>query len=192
MADPFEVSIPAEDEASYYERAQRSIVRIEQQPAYLDDPWPEYQLRWSQGEDLDRWAAETMADWLTFIDTIVARGVIIERVRITSNPPTLNQRFCHWLGQLNDRRGERMLYLTGDAVTTLGLRADLGTTDWWLFDRSHLMTFDFDDRGRWLGTRVTTNPERIAAAHGAWQAVRPHATASPPWMTAEFPVTDAR
>ena len=185
MVDPDEIEIPVEAEAGYYQRARRSIVRIEQQPAYTDPPFDQLEARWAEGTHPD--PVPLLADWLALVSDVVARGVTIERVRITADPPTHNQRYMHWISQPNIDAGEQFRYLTLPEAQACGLHPNLGPADWWLFDNTQLMTFDFDTAGRWQRTKVTTNRQRIEQAAKHWALARANSVATPRWAGADAP-----
>ncbi|MFD7719135.1 DUF6879 family protein [Streptomyces sp. NPDC059814] len=149
-------------------RTRLSAVHLESRDSYmLDDP--EF-LAWQQGKRLD--PSDRPSWWGGWHDAVadaVARGVVVRRVRIVSEPISDYVRYEYDSTFTNIAAGESVRWLPRRQTTDLGLPG----TDFWLFDGARALFHHFTGEGQLAedGREYTDDPARAKLCGGAFEAV---------------------
>ncbi|MBB5117661.1 hypothetical protein AF335_03865 [Streptomyces eurocidicus] len=152
------------------ESAQASAVHLEMRDAYgVGD----------EAEDFESWqrtghrdVEPTSAYWAPWVDLIrrtVARGVVVRRARIVSEPVTEYIRFEHAGTPVNITAGEQVRWLPRRQTSDLALPGN----DFWLFDSETVLFNHFSGDGDWSepGWVVHNEPAVAQLAATAFEAV---------------------
>ncbi|MBB5788026.1 DUF6879 family protein [Jiangella mangrovi] len=152
--------------------ARRSAVHLEMRDSYmLDDP---AFVAWQRGEGVD-----PVVQWRPWVDLIretVARGVVVRRARIVSEPVSEYIRWEHWTTAMNVAAGEQVRWLPRRQATGLALPGN----DYWLFDDETVMVNYFDGNGQKPehGYDVLTDQQVAklcsSAFESVWERAIPH------------------
>lgn len=148
--------------------AQHSAVHLEMRDAYmLDDP--EF-IAWQNGKRLD--PADRESWWRPFLDVVsetIARGVVMRRARIVSEPISDYVRYEYDITFTNVAAGERVRWLPRRRATDLALPGN----DFWLFDDSVVLVNHFTGDGQWSDPdmEVISDPDVAKLCGSAFEAV---------------------
>lgn len=144
--------------------AQHSAVHLEMRDAYVPDD-PSF-IAWQGGPPYDRTQRER--DWHQLIGEARARGVLVRRARIVSEPVTDYIRFEHSVtDSMNIKAGELVRWLPRRQASDLLLPGN----DLWVFD-DHLIRFGlFAGDGRYLGEELVRDLHVIKQCLTAFEAV---------------------
>ncbi len=134
--------------------------RLEQQPVYVHDLTNPDFVRWMAGDDTPR----EPSDYSRSVETAVADGKTIHRVRVFEDPPTRYQEWLRWYSAVNVKAGETQQEIGRSVADQHGLTA---AGDWWLLDDELLIVFHFDGYTR-TGVELVDDPLRVAAAAHSW------------------------
>ncbi|GAA0457455.1 DUF6879 family protein [Streptomyces stramineus] len=147
---------------------QESAVHLEMRDGYGVDNEIEGFAAWKQGHRLnpdDR--ASWWRPWLDLVQEVTAKGVLIRRARIISEPVSDYIAFEHSGTFTNLAAGEQIRWLPRRSASDLALPGN----DFWLFD-GRLVQFNiFDGDGRWVHTDQTEAPAVAAFCTSAFEAV---------------------
>ena len=128
--------------------AKRSAVHLETRDVYYSNPRFE---AWQNGQRTD-WA-DRASWWRPFHQEIadaVARGVVVRRARVISEPVTEYIRWEHYVTHANVTAGEQVRWLPRrDAVDLL-----LPANDFWIFDDRLMRVHHFTGDGDWSGKEL--------------------------------------
>ncbi|MFI9503975.1 DUF6879 family protein [Nocardia sp. NPDC052566] len=120
-------------------------------------------------------AGDWFAPWAEQVRATVARGVVMQRARIVSEPHTAYTRYLLALSEYNVAAGEDVRYLPRSDADP----ADVGAEDFWLLDDRTVAYSVFDADGFWVGAAVTADPELVRYATSirdrVWAAAIPFA-----------------
>ena len=152
--------------------AKASAVHLEMRDTYYSNPRFE---AWQQGDRVD-WA-DRASWWRPFHQTVadaVARGVVIRRARVISEPVTEYIRWEHYQTQANIEAGEQVRWLPRTMATQLLLPG----TDCWVFDGSLVRAHHFSGDGEWIDNELL-NESRVVARYASafeavWDSAIPH------------------
>jgi hypothetical protein len=149
-----------------------TAVHLEMRDDYGSNPRLE---AWQRGEDVDWNDRESW--WAPFHQTIadaVARGVVIRRARVISEPVSEYIRWEHYVTQANVMAGEEVRWLPRRKATGLPLPAN----DFWLFDGTLLRIHHFAGDGSHVTDELSTEARELnmcaAAFEDVWQRATPH------------------
>ncbi|MFE9063233.1 DUF6879 family protein [Streptomyces violaceusniger] len=149
-----------------------SAVHLEMRDDYGTNPRLE---AWQRGERVD-WA-DRESWWHPFHQTIadaVARGVVIRRARIVSEPVSEYIRWEHYATHANIIAGEEVRWLPRRQATDLLMPAN----DFWLFDGNLLRIHHFAGDGSHVTDELNTEAEALkmcsVAFEEIWQRAIPH------------------
>lgn len=165
----------------YVRACQRSALHLEMRDGYmLDDPMF---IAWQAGQhndpgSCDRW----WRGWFNLLVEATARGVVVRRARIVSEPVSQYIRFEYEVTKNNIAAGEQVRWLPRRQATDLALPGN----DFWLFDGQHLLINHFTGDGSPAGKEVielSTNPTAVrlcaSAFEAVWERAIPHESYRP-------------
>jgi hypothetical protein len=145
-----------------------SAVHLEMRDTYGVENEIEGFAAWKQGrrldpEDRDSW----WRPWLDLVQEVTAKGVVVRRARIVSEPVSDHIAFEHSGTFTNVAAGEQIRWLPRRSASDLALPGN----DSWLFD-GRLVQFNiFDGVGRWVNTNQTEDPAVAELCASAFEAV---------------------
>ncbi|MFI1013528.1 DUF6879 family protein [Streptomyces sp. NPDC020965] len=153
--------------------AQKSAVHLEMRDVYAID---------SEQGDFDAWRAGHRIDpadraswwspWHTLIAGTVARGVVIQRARIVSEPVSEYIRYEHGETFMNTLSGEQVRWLPRRRASGLALPAN----DFWLIDGRTIRWNHFTGEGASEGGEISEDPGAAKLCAEAFEAVWERAT----------------
>ncbi|WP_405618092.1 DUF6879 family protein [Streptomyces sp. NBC_01508] len=145
-----------------------SAVHLEMRDGYGVDNEIEGFAAWQEGHRLDpddrgSW----WRPWLDLVQEVTAKGVVIRRARIVSEPVSDYIAFEHSGTFTNVAAGEQIRWLPRRSASDLALPGN----DFWLFD-GRLVQFNvFDGVGRWVHTDQTEDAAVAKLCASAFEAV---------------------
>ncbi|MFZ4301000.1 DUF6879 family protein [Streptomyces cinereoruber] len=149
-----------------------SAVHFEARDDYGTNPRLE---AWQQGERIDWEDRESW--WHPFHQTIadaVARGVVVRRARIVSEPVSDYIRWEHYATRANVIAGEDVRWLPRSQATGFLVPAN----DFWLFDGNLIRLHHFAGDGSHVTDELSTDAETLIlcgrAFEDVWQRATPH------------------
>lgn len=157
--------------AEFVAGAKRSAQRLEMRDGYMtSDPW--YQA-WLDGRAAE-YEAETPRPWLDTIREAVGRGVMVQRLRIISEPPSEYIRFEHATTAGNVAAGERVRWLPRRRAARLALPG----TDCWIRDGAEVLLSHYSGDGEVAGRELVNDPDVVGICRDgfmfAWELGVPH------------------
>jgi hypothetical protein len=155
--------------AEFVAEAKRYAQRLEMRDGYMtSDPW--YQA-WQAGR-FDEY--EAPRPWLDLIRETVGRGVIVQRLRIISEPPSDYIRFEHATTAGNIAAGERVRWLPRRRAARLALPG----TDCWIRDGKEVLLSHYTGDGEVAGRELVTDLDVVDICRDgfmfAWELGVPH------------------
>ena len=148
---------------------QRSAVHLEMRDACV--PGDPSFIAWQGGPPYDRTRRE--ADWHALVRGALARGVVMRRARIISEPVTPYIRFEYDVtDSMNIAAGEQVRWLPRRRASDLALPGN----DFWVFDDRLVRFGYFAGDGTRLGHEVTAEPAVVKLCAAAFEAVWERAT----------------
>ncbi|MFJ4617439.1 DUF6879 family protein [Streptomyces sp. NPDC088812] len=154
-------------------RTTRSAVHLEMRDTYAVDYESGPFADWRAGhrhDPADR--ASWWRPWLDLAEATVARGVVIRRARIVSEPVSEYTRFLYDGTFTNMAAGELVRWLPRRQASTLALPGN----DFWLFDDQTVRWNHFSGEGASQGGEVTDDPAAAKLCAEAFEAVWARAT----------------
>ncbi|WP_329400027.1 DUF6879 family protein [Streptomyces melanogenes] len=153
-------------------KSERSAVHLELRDSYAATDRFE---AWRRGERID-W--EDRGSWWHPYDQLiadsVARGVVIRRARIVSEPVTSYIRWEHYVTRANITAGEQVRWLPRRRTTGIPLPGN----DFWLFDDHLLRVHHFSGDGQVVEDEITQDPATVklcsTAFETVWERAVPH------------------
>lgn len=157
--------------------AQRSAVHLEMRDHYsVGDEADDFTAWQATGNrDVDP-ASAYWAPWTDLISRAVARGVIVRRARVVSEPVTAYIRYEHAGTPANLYAGEQVRWLPRRQASDLMLPGN----DLWIFDDERVCFNHFSGDGDWEppGMELRTEPDLVkqcvAAFEQIWDRAIPH------------------
>lgn len=143
--------------------SEHSAVHLEMRDAYT--PADPLFLAWLRGERIDPLAA--FGDWVDLVRPAVARGVVVRRARIVSEPVTDYIRYEHAVTPMNLAAGEEVRWLPRRRASDIALPGN----DFWLFDNTVVQWNHFAGDGSSGGPEITEAPGAAALCASAFEAV---------------------
>ena len=144
--------------------AQHSAVHLEMRDVYT--PSDPIFLDWKAGKHFD--PAERMADWFAGRRSTIARGVVIRRARIVSEPLSdFTRHEFETTSRLNIPAGEQVRWLPRRRASDLALPGN----DFWVFDEHTIRFGYFAGDGELTGHEVCRDPDVIKLCLSAFEAV---------------------
>ncbi|MFI1173753.1 DUF6879 family protein [Streptomyces melanogenes] len=146
-------------------QCERSAVHLELRDSYA--PTGRFEA-WRRGERVD-W--EDRVSWWHPYDQLiadsVARGVVIRRARVVSEPVTEYIRWEHYVTRANITAGEQVRWLPRRRATDIALPGN----DFWLFDDRLLRVHHFSGDGEVVEDEITRDPATVKLCSTAFEAV---------------------
>jgi hypothetical protein len=153
----------------------RSAVHLEMRDQYQAAGEAEEIAQWRRGHRID-WANRDEW-WTPFYENVagaVARGVVVRRARIVSEPVTEYIRWEHYTTRGNVLAGEQVRWLPRRRASDLALPGN----DFWLFDGKLVRVAHFSGDGSVVGHDLTEDPHIAAfcatAFERVWERAIPH------------------
>ncbi|MCP3819087.1 hypothetical protein NLX86_13480 [Streptomyces sp. A3M-1-3] len=153
-------------------RSERSAVHLEMRDSYASTDRFD---AWKRGERID-WA-DRESWWHAYDQLIadsVARGVVIRRARIVSEPVSEYIRWEHYVTQANVTAGEQVRWLPRRLATGISLPGN----DFWAFDDSLLRVHHFSGDGAVVEDEITDDSATVklcvTAFESVWERAIPH------------------
>ncbi|MEU2211663.1 DUF6879 family protein [Streptomyces hygroscopicus] len=155
--------------------ARRSAVHLEMRDRYaVGDEAEDFAAFLRTGAANTDPARSFWPQWLPLVTEAVARGVVMRRARIVSEPVTDYIRYEHAITVLNLRAGEDVRWLPRRRASDLALPGN----DFWLLDGRTVQFNHFTGDGAWAGKEHTEDPDVAAlcatAFEAVWQRAVPH------------------
>lgn len=145
--------------------AQHTAVHLEMRDSYMiDDPGF---LAWQRGDEQDPF--EQWRSWVNLVRGTVARGVVMRRARIVSEPVSQYIRWEHELTVMNVAAGEHVRWLSRRRATDLALPGN----DFWLFDDRLVLVNHFTGDGQWADPdmELIGEPDVVKLCGSAFETV---------------------
>ncbi|MFC9430271.1 MULTISPECIES: DUF6879 family protein [unclassified Streptomyces] len=120
--------------------------------------------------------SEYWAPWVDLISGATARGVVVRRARVVSEPVTDYIRYEHAGAGVNVHAGEQVRWLARRNAATLMLPG----SDLWIFDSATVMFNHFGGEGNWAEPRMELRSEAdvvkqcVDAFEAVWERAVPH------------------
>ncbi|MEU8988538.1 DUF6879 family protein [Streptomyces sp. NPDC048558] len=154
---------------------ERSAAHLEMRDVYAISNEDEGFAAWKRGHRLDPDdRASWWRPWLDLVQEITAKGVVMRRARIVSEPVSEYIRYEHSFTFTNVTAGEEIRWLPRRQASDLALPGN----DFWLFDGRIVQFNVFDGDGRWVHTDETDEPAvaRLCstAFDAVWERAIPH------------------
>ncbi len=150
-----------------------SAVHLEMRDTYGVENEIQGFAAWKQGHRLnpdDR--ASWWRPWLDLVQEVTAKGVVIRRARVVSEPVSDYIAFEHSGTFTNVAAGEEIRWLPRRNASDLALPGN----DFWLFDGKLVQFNVFDGNGTWVHTDQTEEPAVAALCRSAFESVWERAT----------------
>ncbi|MFG2515947.1 DUF6879 family protein [Streptomyces sp. NPDC048584] len=143
----------------------RDVYSVENERTRFDE--------WRSGVRLDPDDEATWwRPWVDLIRKSVARGIVVRRARIISEPVTEYIRFEHSGTFTNVAAGESVRWLPRRRASDIALPGN----DFWLFDGRLIRWNHFTGDGASAGQELSDNPTAAALCESAFEAVWERAT----------------
>ncbi|MGW2370153.1 DUF6879 family protein [Streptomyces sp. NPDC001667] len=150
--------------------AQRTAVHLEMRDTYGVAGEAEEFEHWKRTSEVDLDPdSEGWSGWVPLVRDAIARGVVMRRARIVSEPASEYIRYEHASTSVNLAAGEQVRWLPRRKALDIALPG----ADFWLFD-GHLVRFNiFTGDGDWADPRfeMTEDPAVVGLCASAFEAV---------------------
>ncbi|QNT94613.1 hypothetical protein HEP81_04336 [Streptomyces griseofuscus] len=161
-------NVPSFDELM--EAVQHSAVHLEMRDQYaVGDEADDFNAWLDTGHrDLDP-ASEYWSPWVDLISRAVARGVVVRRARVVSEPVTDYIRYEHAGTVVNIVAGEQVRWLARPRAVDLMLPG----ADLWIFDGTQVLFNHFTGVGEWADPplELRSEPGIVKQCSDAFEAV---------------------
>ncbi len=147
---------------------QRSAVHLEMRDQYgISDESDAFSTWQRTGQRDTDPASENWAPWVDLIAGTVARGVLVRRARLVSEPVTDYIRWEHAGTVVNVAAGEQVRWLPRRRASDIALPGN----DFWLFDDRLIRWNHFTGDGAWSGQEICEDPATAKLCFEAFEAV---------------------
>lgn len=148
--------------------AQRSAVHLEMRDSYTVNYEASGFAAWKSGHRLDATDRSSWwRPWLDLVSRTVARGVVMRRARIVSEPVSEYIQFEHSVTFTNIAAGEHVRWLPRRQASDIALPGN----DFWVFDNRLVEFNHFTGDGDGAGFEVTDEPAVVKLCFAAFEAV---------------------
>lgn len=161
----------------FMEAARHSAVHLEMRDTYGVGTEAEDFKHWQETGECDADpASDYWAPWVDLISRAVARGVVVRRARIVSEPVSEYIRYEHAGTTVNVQAGEAVRWLPRRNASDLLLPGN----DLWIFDEQQVLFNHFTGNGDWdsPGMELRTEPlvvkQVVDAFEAIWDRAIPH------------------
>lgn len=120
--------------------------------------------------------------WANVVEDATARGKVIRRMRVVTEPHTDYTRFALAIARLNTAAGEDVRYIPRHTVDPRSLSGD----DWWIFDDDLVAFSVFRPDGAGAGLATTTDPAIASYIRSVRDRLWPLAIPSIDYATANY------
>uniref|UniRef100_A0AAU2JK79 DUF6879 domain-containing protein n=1 Tax=Streptomyces sp. NBC_00049 TaxID=2903617 RepID=A0AAU2JK79_9ACTN len=165
------------DFSTLLEQTQTSAVHLEMRDSYGVASEADSFEAFRRGQWSEEAQRVERRNWLNMVAAATARGVVMRRARIVSEPVTEYLRYEHAGTQMNIDAGEQVRWLPRRRAVDIALPG----ADFWLFD-GRLARFNiFTGDGDWADPRVEMREEPAVAKlcadafEAVWERGIPHA-----------------
>lgn len=165
------------DWAEFIGQARTSAVHLEMRDLYAVKAEAEEFAHWQATGEADRDPdGEGWIGWSTVVRDAVARGVVVRRARIVSEPVTAYTRWLHAVTTVNLVVGEQVRWLPRAKASDIALPGN----DFWVLDDRVVMFNRFTGDGDWAQESFETRTEPAVVqlcAHAfeqVWARAIPH------------------
>lgn len=161
-------SVPSFDDLM--EAAQRSAVHLEMRDQYAVG---------DEADDFNDWLRDGRRDadpsseywqpWVDMVSRAVARGVVVRRARVVSEPVTDYIRYEHAGTSVNVHAGEQVRWLPRRLAVDLMLPG----ADLWIFDGTQVLFNHFSGDGNWSDPpmELRSDPSIVKQCADAFEAI---------------------
>ncbi|MGW6459747.1 DUF6879 family protein [Streptomyces sp. NPDC055078] len=156
------------DPAEVFRRCTRSAVHLEMRDSYAVDYERERFKAWKSGfrhDPADR--ASWWRPWLDLMSETVARGVVVRRARIVSEPVSEYIRYEHSGTFTNVAAGEQVRWLPRRQASGIALPGN----DFWLFDEQLVRWNHFAGDGSPTEGETSDDPAAVKLCADAFETV---------------------
>ncbi|KAA6221510.1 hypothetical protein CP973_05555 [Streptomyces albofaciens JCM 4342] len=157
--------------------ARHSAVHLEMRDVYgVDDEIDDFEHWKRTGERDTDPTSRYWAPWVKLIRETVARGVVVRRARVVSEPVTDYIRYEHAGTPVNIHAGEQVRWLPRRLASDIALPGN----DCWVFDGRAVLFNHFSGDGDWSAPgweiRTESAVSRLASAafESVWERATPH------------------
>ncbi|GGZ80196.1 DUF6879 family protein [Streptomyces echinoruber] len=143
-------------------------VHLEMRDSYsVDEEAADFQAWLRTGwRDTDP-ASPYWAPWVGLVSDAVARGVVVRRARVVSEPVSAYIRYEHAGTVVNLGAGEQVRWLPRRRASNIALPGN----DFWLFDNRLIRWNHFSGDGAWTGQELSDDPAAAKLCAEAFEAV---------------------
>ncbi|WP_330458059.1 hypothetical protein OIB37_14825 [Streptomyces sp. NBC_00820] len=141
-----------------------SALHLEMRDTYAVTEEAEDVALWRSGAWVLEDGRRTLADWLALVERTVARGVVVRRARIVSEPVTEYIRYEHALTPLNLEAGEDVRWLPRRQALGIAVPAN----DFWLIDGRTVRFNHFTGEGEAAEPEMSEDPAIAALCASAF------------------------
>ncbi|MGP3980167.1 DUF6879 family protein [Streptomyces sp. KR80] len=148
--------------------AHHSAVHLEMRDAYAVSNENSHFKHWREtGERPNDPDSDYWRDWTTAVRRTVARGVVMRRARIVSEPVTEYIRYEHAGTPINLAVGEQVRWLPRRLASDIALPGN----DFWVLDGRLVRFGFFSGDGALVGHALDQNPATVKLCTSAFEAV---------------------
>ena len=152
-----------------FRRARHSAVHLELRDTYAVPAEAERFAHWCETGtvDVERDAIENRHVWMNLVREMVAKGVLVRRARVVSEPVTPYIRWLHAITPANLAAGERVRWLPRREAADIAVPG----TDFWLIDDELVRFGHFDGAGDLVSHELRTDAPVVALCRNAFEQV---------------------
>ncbi|UED87186.1 DUF6879 family protein [Streptomyces profundus] len=158
-------TVPSFDEL--LSSAERSALHLEMRDTYAVKEEAQERRLWESGRWTPADGQKALASWMNLVASTTARGVVVRRARIVSEPVTSYVRYEHALTPLNIEAGESVRWLARRRAIGIPLPA----ADFWLIDERVVRFNHFSGEGEAVEPEMSHAADVVALCSSAFETV---------------------